>query len=61
MVVIGVSRAGGEVSRVLADAEEVAEMVGRRIVVTLVSVGAVTEVVAEGLTIEASVGVAGGE
>ena len=48
-------------ARVLAGAEEVAEMVGRRLVVTLVSVGAVTEVVAEGLTIEASVGVAGGE
>ena len=44
-------------ARVLAGAEEVAEMVGRR----LVSVGAVTEVAAEGLTIEASVGVAGGE
>jgi hypothetical protein len=36
-------------------------MVGRRLDVTLVSVGAVTEVAAEGLTIEASVGVAGGE
>jgi hypothetical protein len=36
---------------VSADAEEVAEMAGSRIVVTVLFVGAAAEVVAEGLTI----------
>ncbi len=46
---------------VSADAAEVAEMAGSRIVVPVVFVGAAAEVVAEGLTIEVSVEAAGEE
>ena len=46
---------------VSADAEEVAEMAGSKIVVPMVFVGAAAEVVAEGLIIEVLVEVAGEE